>query len=95
MPSPIGVADLAAGLPHAVSNSRRRLKERLCGRGINKQLKLGGSLNVEIAGLVTLEDSSENFIWAASSGGRRWCRSRRRRGDQAAEQARRINTPDT
>ena len=61
MPSPIGVADLAAGLPHAVSNSRRRLKERLCGRGINKQLKLGGSLNREIAGLVTLEDSSENF----------------------------------
>ena len=47
---------------------------------------------MEIAGLVTLEDSSENFIWAASSGGRRWCRSRRRlaRGDQAAEQARRI-----
>ena len=32
------------------------------------------------------------FIWAASSGGRRRCRSRRRltRGDETAEQARRI-----
>ena len=63
----VGLFDHLVGA--AKQRKRHRDAERLCCRRINKQLKLGGLLNGEIAGLVTLEDSSgvcsdESIIFA-------------------------------